>query len=82
MSLMEVSLITDTACMFFDLATFYLILPYIRLLLIGFLLLFGHPVEDLKRVEVLVQGDRAACAKPPVEFKTIVPFWPGLSWPG
>ena len=28
-----------------------------------------------------VQGDRAACAKPPVDFKTKVPFWLGLAWP-
>ena len=26
-----------------------------------------------------VQSDRASCAKPPVDFETKVPFWPGLS---
>ena len=24
-----------------------------------------------------VQGDHSACAKPPVDFKTKVPLWPG-----
>ena len=25
-----------------------------------------------------VQGDHSPCAKPPVDFRTKVPFWPGL----
>ena len=29
-----------------------------------------------------IQGDRAACAKPPVDFKTKVPLWPGEARPG
>ena len=27
-----------------------------------------------------VQGDHSACGEPPVDFKTKVPFWPGLAW--
>ena len=27
---------------------------------------------------VVIQGDTSGCAKPPVDFKTKVPFWPGL----
>ena len=30
----------------------------------------------------LIQGDTSRCPKPPVDFKTKVPFWPGLTWPG
>ena len=26
-----------------------------------------------------IQGDTSRCAKPPVDFKTKVPFWPGLA---
>ena len=33
-------------------------------------------------VRKLIQGDHSACAKPPVDFKTKVPLWPGLPWPG
>ena len=29
-----------------------------------------------------VQDDTSGCGEPPVDFKTKVPFWPGLSWPG
>ena len=29
-----------------------------------------------------VQGDPSYCAKPPVDFKTKIPLWPGLPWPG
>ena len=29
-----------------------------------------------------LQGDHSACAKPPVDFKTKVPLWPGLPRPG
>ena len=29
-----------------------------------------------------VQGDPSGCAKPPVDIKTKVLLWPGLSWPG
>ena len=29
-----------------------------------------------------LQGDHSPCAKPPVDFKTKVPFRPGLPWPG
>ena len=29
-----------------------------------------------------LQGDTSHCAKPPVDFKTKVLFWPGLVWPG
>ena len=28
-----------------------------------------------------VQGDHSSCGEPPVDFKTKVPFWPGLAWP-
>ena len=27
--------------------------------------------------EKIQQGDHSACAKPPVDFKTKVPLWPG-----
>ena len=30
---------------------------------------------------VSIQGDHSACAKPPVDFKTKVPLWPGLALP-
>ena len=26
-----------------------------------------------------IQGDHSACDEPPVDFKTKVPFWPGLA---
>ena len=26
----------------------------------------------------VIQGDHSTCSKPPVDFKTKVPFWPGL----
>ena len=29
-----------------------------------------------------VQGDNSICSKPPVDLKTKVPLWLGLSWPG
>ena len=29
-----------------------------------------------------LQGDNSACAKPPVDFKTKVPLWSDLLWPG
>ena len=29
-----------------------------------------------------LQTDTAGSSKPPVDFKTKVPFWPGLYWPG
>ena len=29
-----------------------------------------------------IQGDTSGCGEHPVDFKTKVPFWPGLSWPG
>ena len=29
-----------------------------------------------------IQGDHSACGEPPVDFKTKVPFWPALAWPG
>ena len=29
-----------------------------------------------------LQGDSSRYSKPPVDFKTNVPFWPGLAWPG
>ena len=29
-----------------------------------------------------LQGDTSGCGEPPVDIKTTVPFWPGLSWPG
>ena len=29
-----------------------------------------------------IQGDTAGSSKPPADFKTKVPFWPGLTWPG
>ena len=38
--------------------------------------------EIMTMILKAVQGDRAACAKPPVEFKTIVLFWPVLAWLG
>ena len=27
-----------------------------------------------------LQGDHSGCGEPPVDFKTEVPLWPGLSW--
>ena len=30
---------------------------------------------------ISVQGDTSGCAKPPVDFKTKVLFWPCLAWP-
>ena len=29
-----------------------------------------------------IQGEHLACAKPPVDFKTKVPLWLSLPWPG
>ena len=29
-----------------------------------------------------LQGDHSTCSKPPVEFKTEVPFWPGQARTG
>ena len=29
----------------------------------------------------VVQGDHSTCSKPPVDFKTKVPFWPGQDRP-
>ena len=29
-----------------------------------------------------LQGDNSVRTKPPVDFKTKVPLWPGLTWPG
>ena len=29
-----------------------------------------------------VQGDPSGSSQPPVDFKTKVPLWPGLTWPG
>ena len=34
------------------------------------------------QIEIKVQGDHSACSKPPVDFKTKVPFWPGRDRPG
>ena len=31
---------------------------------------------------VKVQDDTSRSAKPPIDFKTKVPFWPTLAWPG
>ena len=31
-------------------------------------------------VYLILQGDTSGCAKPPVDFKGKVPFWPGLAW--
>ena len=39
-------------------------------------------LRDRSDVQNVVQGDHSACAKPPVDFKTKVPLWPGLPWPG
>ena len=30
----------------------------------------------------VVQGENSSCSKPPVDLRTKVPLWPGLSWPG
>ena len=30
----------------------------------------------------LIQGDTSRCAKPPVDFETKVPLWPGKARPG
>ena len=30
--------------------------------------------------ESYLQGDTSRCLKHPVDFKTKVPFWPGLTW--
>ena len=34
------------------------------------------------KLRLNVQGDPSPCAKPPVHFKSKIPFWPGLPWPG
>ena len=39
-------------------------------------LLFRHRRRP-EMVQIDVQGDHSACAKPPVDFKTKVPLWPG-----
>ena len=39
----------------------------------------GHPLLDKEQTSL--QGDHSACGEPPVNFKTKVPFWPGLAWP-
>ena len=40
--------------------------------------LAGQFTQSLRNV----QGDTSVCDEPPVDFKTKVLFWPGLSWPG
>ena len=35
------------------------------------------PREVCKYCELHLQGDNYTCSKPPVDFKTKVPFWPG-----
>ena len=40
-------------------------------------------VKDLGTlIRWILQGDHSACAKPPIDFKSKVPLWPGLTWPG
>ena len=29
-----------------------------------------------------IQSDHSTCSKPPVDFETKVPLWPGPAWPG
>ena len=36
----------------------------------------------LQNGQFCLQGDPSRCAEPPVDFKTKVPFWPALAWPG
>ena len=53
--------------------------------ILSFTAITGMAIARWREIEcfvINVQGDRAACAKLPIEFKTIVPFWHGLSWPG
>ena len=38
---------------------------------------YGNPSAGMKIF--YVQGDTSGCDKPPVDFKTEVSFWPGLS---
>ena len=33
--------------------------------------------NNVNNYKISLQGDRAACAKPPVDFKTCIPLWPG-----
>ena len=35
----------------------------------------------MSMLRTIVQGDHSACAKPPVDFKTKVPLWPGQARP-
>ena len=32
--------------------------------------------------KLLIQGDTSGCAKPPIDFKTKFPLWPGQARPG
>ena len=34
-------------------------------------------IDDFTLYTMSIQGDHSACAKPPVDFKTKVPLWPG-----
>ena len=43
----------------------------------------GGPTEfntgNMMFVTIEIQGDHSPCAKPPVDYETKVPFWPGLT---
>ena len=41
-----------------------------------------HELERALAVAEKIQGDTSGCDEPPVDFKTRVPFWPGLPWLG
>ena len=47
-------------------------------------IVFGQK-EILNSIDFLnqnyIQSDHSAWGEPPVDFKTKVPFWPGLPWP-
>ena len=43
-------------------------------------LVINTQLSDVKMCP-LIQGDTSCCDKPPVDFKTKFPFWPGLYWP-
>ena len=42
----------------------------------------GGERMKMKCVDRCVQGDHSTCSKPPVDFKTEVPFWPGQARTG
>ena len=50
-----------------------------------FLTLLSAPERTCCKTDTIlakeIQGDTSGCDEPPVDFKTKVPFWPGMFWP-